>query len=152
MLISMAVGASRRNSQKGFPQVHDLERRSFISGNVFWCVTSIASEAGVCAHELVPGLAVNEGFDIPFREDEIFAVVFGVAIHAFLAGARLDVVCSVQSLSGNDAGRDFVVTTQALEYRFAGRDFVAADAIGHSADRLVRARKRAGRDLRCSRN
>ena len=90
---------------------------------------------------LVPGLAVIEGFDIPFREDEIFAVVFGVAIHAFLSWNRLDVVCSVQSLSQNDAGCDFVVTTQALEYRFAGRDFVATDAIGHSVDRQVRARK-----------
>ena len=112
--------------------------KMFCSRSLIWIVARSLSEmcsvawqrlqlsAGVGALESVPSLAVIEGFDVPFRQHEIFAVVFGMAVHAFLTRTRLDVVGGVQSFSRDDARRDFVVTAQALEYGFAGRDFVAS--------------------------
>jgi hypothetical protein len=137
MRISMTVGTSRRDTQKCLAEILDLDRCSFASGNTLWRVASIAAEACVSTLEFVSRLSVIEDLEIPFRQDEILAVVFGVAVQTLPTRARLNVICGVQSSSRSDARSDLIVTTQALEYRFTGGDFVATNTVGHTSDRLV---------------
>jgi hypothetical protein len=137
MLISMTVGTSRRNTQKCPAEILDLDRCSLASGNTLWRVASIAAEACVSTLEFVSRLSVIEDLEIPFRQDEILAVVFGVAVQTLPTRTRLDVVCGVQASSRSDARSNLIVTSQALEYWFTGGDFVATNTVGHTIDRLV---------------
>lgn len=95
MLISMTGRTRRRNSEKCFVQILDADRCTCAFWNVFWRVAPAANERGVSALKLVSSLVVGESLDVPFRQNEIFAVVFGMAVDAFLTRARLDVVSRV---------------------------------------------------------
>jgi hypothetical protein len=106
----------------------------------------------VLAFEPVSRPAVIEGLEIPFRQDEVFAVVLGVAVDAFQARTGLNVVSGVQSFPRPNAARNVAVTIQTVEGRFSSRDFVAGGASGHAINRLVRAGKRTRRNLGCCRD
>ena len=88
-----------------------------------------------------------ERFNVPLYQCEVFAVVLGVAVHAWQARARDEFVKSVQSFSCCDTAGNFGVTSQTLEAGLSGREFMAGGATGHAADRLMRAGQRSGRDL-----
>jgi hypothetical protein len=70
--------------------------------------------------ELVAGLLMVEGFNVPVCQDEIFAVVLGMAACAFQARTRFDHVRGVQPFSRCDSPRNFSVAGQALEGGFSG--------------------------------
>lgn len=103
------------------------------------------------ALEPVAGLRVIEGFEIPLDERKIFSVVLRVALRAFQIRPQLDVIGGMQPSANRNTPRNFAVTIQTLECGLSGRKLVTGGALGHAADGLVRARKRAGRDLGCNR-
>lgn len=101
------------------------------------------------AFEHISGLVVVELLDVPLNQRKIFAVVLGVAFGALLAGAGGDVIGGVQSALGGKTTGDFGMTFQALERRLPA-ELVAAGTVCGSAQRLVRPRQGAGRNLGCA--
>jgi hypothetical protein len=139
MLIFMAANASGRDSQKRFAEILHLDRRPFTFRDMLRRVTALAVDVRVRAFEFVARLDMIEGLKVPFRQDKILTVVFGVAVHTLHTRTWLDVVGGVQPSSRNDARSNFLVTAETLEYWFAGRDFVASNTVSHAIDRMVRA-------------
>jgi len=109
VLVLMAVAAARGHSEECPAQILDFDGRAFALGHAHWRVAPVTSKPGVFAFEPVAGLAVIESPEIPFCQDEVLAVVLGMAVHAFQARTRLDVVSSVQPVSRPDAPRNFAV-------------------------------------------
>src|SRR5205085_12356715 len=101
----------------------------------------------VFAFRTVSRELVIEGLRVPLDEREALAVVIGVAAYAILAGSRLQVVGSVQTLSRRKPGGDLAMTIQATKCRLTGSQFVTTGAVGGSIQRFVSLRKRAGRNL-----
>jgi len=100
------------------------------------------------AFQQVSGFFVVELVRIPLDQRKIFAVVIRVAAHAFLAGARGDVIGPMQPAFGGDSRANIGVTADALELRLAAPDFVAIGAVHGPVEKLVLPRERAGRNLR----
>lgn len=98
--ILMARGAGLRDAHEGPVLVFDSDQRSLGGRNVFRSMAFLALHAGMFPFEVVARLSVVEGCWIPLDERKVEAVVFGVALHAFLAGARPDAIREVQSLMG----------------------------------------------------
>ena len=152
VLVLMTRGAARRNSQKRLTEIFDLDGGALALANMFRTVTLRTGQPCVLAFESVSGFPVIEGFDVPLNQDEVFAVMLGVAGRAFQACARSDVEGSVQPFSGADARSNFRMALQALECRFSGGNLVAGSAVGHTTEGAMRARQRTRRNLGGYRN
>lgn len=151
VFVTMAAAAARGQTQKRSAQISCFDDRAFARRHALWPVTLVAFQPGVFALQPVAGLRVIESLAIPLDEGKIFFVVLGVALRAFQTGTWLEIVGGVQSPSRHNSPRNFTVTIQTLECGFPGRELVAGGALGHATDGLVRAGKRAGRDLGCDR-
>lgn len=147
VLVLMAGGATRGNSQKCLAEIFDLDGGALVLANMFRTVTLRTGQAGMLAFESVSGFPVIEGLDVPLNQAEAFAVMLGVASRALQACARSDVERSVQPFSGTDARSNFRVALQALECRFPGGNLVAGSAVGHATEGSMGARQRARRNL-----
>ena len=152
VLVLMTRGAARRNSQKRLTEIFDLDGGALALANMFRTVTLRTGQPCVLAFESVSGFPVIEGSDVPLNQDEVFAVMLGVAGRAFQACARSDVEGSVQPFSGAEARSNFRMALQALECRFSGGNLVAGSAVGHTTEGAMRARQRARRNLGGYRN
>lgn len=144
--------ACLRNPQEGLAQILLLYVRALGGGDFIGQVALIAGQAGMFAFQQVSGFFVIELVRIPLDQRKIFAVVIRVAAHAFLAGARGDVIGPVQSALGGDSRANIGVTADALELRLAAPDFVAIGAVQGPVQKLVLPRERAGRNLRPARS
>lgn len=144
--ILVARNAGRRQAEISAVQVLVLDRGPFLRRNMRSVVALIAFQAGVLALKKVSRVFMVEGLRVELDQREIFAVVFGMALGAFLAGALRDVVSRVKSAMGGQAAGDFGVAFQALEGGLSA-ELVTTRAIGGSVQRLVRSRERARRDL-----
>lgn len=89
-----------------------------------------------------------EGFDVPFDQGEILAVMFRVAARALLARTRLDVVGGMQVFALGEARSNLTMAVQAFEGGLAGGQLLTSRAVGGAVKGLVGAGKRAGRNLR----
>ncbi len=89
------------------------------------------------AFEFVASFLMGEVLNVPLGQDEIFAVVLGMAACAFEARTRFNVERCVQPFSRNDAPSNFSVAGQALEGGLSGREFMTIRALGYPIDRLV---------------
>ena len=142
----MAGDAGLRNAQKAARQVLDLDRRARGGDDVVDGVAASAGHSGMLAFENVTGELVIEGLGVPLDERKILTVVFGVAAGALIAGALRNVVGSVKSLARGETGRNFSVAVETLQ-RGRGTELVTSGAVGGAAKRLMRPRKRTGRNL-----
>jgi len=128
----------RRDAQECPVQVLYLDLSALACGHELLRMALTTNQPRMLALESPPGEAVIERLDIPFREREIFTIVFGVAADASRIRTSLSVVGSVQSFCGANAPCDFAMAVQTLESGLAGRQLVAAGAIGQASDRSVR--------------
>lgn len=147
MRILVASRAGLRNTQKAARQVLHLDRRALRGSDMLGSMASSASYPGVFAFENITGELVIEGLDVPFNERKILTVVLGVAAGAVVAGARRNVVGSVEPLARGKSGCNFSVAVEALQ-RGRGTELVTSRTVSCAVQRLVRPRKRTGRDLR----
>jgi hypothetical protein len=83
MPVLMAVDAVGGNSQKCFAQIFNFDGQAFFLGYVFWRMAMAAAGPCMLTLKLVAGLVMVEGLNIPFCQDKIFAVVFGMTACAF---------------------------------------------------------------------
>jgi len=146
--VFVAGHACLRNPQEGLAQILLLYVRALGGGDFIGQVALIAGQAGMFAFQQVSGFFVIELVRIPLDQRKIFAVVIRVAAHAFLAGARGDVIGPVQPAFGGDSRTNIGVTADALELRLAAPDFMAIGAVHGPVEKLVLPRERAGRNLR----
>ncbi|MGA7171857.1 MAG: hypothetical protein WBX08_22070, partial [Candidatus Sulfotelmatobacter sp.] len=84
MLVLMTVDALGGNTQKCFAQILDFDGRAFFLRYVLWRVAATAAQPCMLTLEFVAGLLMVEGFNVPFCQNEIFAVVLRMAACAFL--------------------------------------------------------------------
>ena len=142
--------AGLRYTQKAARQVLHLDRGALRGGDVVGAMAASARHAGMLALENVAGEFVIEGFGIPLDERKILTVVFRVTARALLARSWGNVVGGVEALVRGDAGCNFSVAVDALQ-RGSGAERMTCGTVGCAGKRLVRARKRARRNLRPSR-
>ena len=152
VLILMAGGATRRNSQECFAEILDFDGGALTLADMLGSVALTARQSCVLAFERISSFSVIESPGIPLNQDEVFTVMLGVASRAFHARTRIDVERGVQSLSRGDARRNFRVAIQTLERRRSSGNFVARSAVRHATERAVRTGERAWRNLRRRRN
>lgn len=145
--VFVAGHACLRYPQEGLAEILLLYVRALGGGDFVGYVALIAGQAGMFAFQQVSGFFVIEFVRIPLDQRKIFAVVIRVAAHAFLAGARGDVIGPVQPAFGGDSRANIGVTDDALELRLAASDFVAISAVQGPVEKLVLPRERAGRNL-----
>jgi hypothetical protein len=103
VLVLMAGGAARGNSQKRPAEIFHPDGGALALANVFRTVTLRTGQPYVLACKSVSGFPVIERPHVPLDQDEVLAVMLGVASHAFQAGAWIEVEGSVQAFSGTDA-------------------------------------------------
>ncbi len=149
VLVLVAGHAIRGNAQKRFIEVSDFDRGARGRRYVLGAMAAIASHSRVFALEDVSGLLVVEGPEVPLDQGKIFAVMLGVATHASLAGAQVQVVRGVQPLPARDARSNFGVAIHTSERRLPGSQFMAGGAVTGAVERLMWPRKGPGRNL-CS--
>jgi hypothetical protein len=150
--VFVARHACLRNPQKGLAEILLLYVRALGGGDFIGQVAFIAGQAGMFAFQQVSGFFVIEFVRIPLDQRKIFAVVIRVTAHAFLAGARGDVIGPMQPAFGGDSRANIGVTADALELRLAASDFVAIGAVQRPVEKLMLPRERAGRNLRPGRS
>ena len=148
--ILMAGNAGLRYTQKAARQVLHPDRGALGGGNVIGTMAASARHTCMLAFENVAGEFVIEGFGIPLDERKILTVVFRVTARALLARSWGNVVGGVEALVRGDAGCNFSVAVDALQ-RGSGAERMTCGTVGCAGKRLVRARKRARRNLRPSR-
>jgi hypothetical protein len=150
--VFVASYAFLRNPQEGLAQILLLYVGALGRGNFLGQVAFIAGQAGVFVFQQISGFFMIELGRIPLDQRKTHAVVIGVAAHAFLAGARGNVVRTVQSAFGRYSSANIGVTADALELRLAASDFVAIGAVHGAVEKLMLPRQRPGRNLRRSRS
>jgi hypothetical protein len=101
------------------------------------------------AGEGISGLAMIElaGCRLPFDDVEILPVVIRMASDAVFASVGVFHHMGVKTASGSEAVLDFAVAAQTPEARRAGAKDVTCRALCRSAEVVVSARQRAGRNL-----
>ena len=109
----------------------------------------LALHASMLPFEGVARLLMIEGLGVPLDERKVEAVVIGVALRAFLAGARPDAKREVQAFVSRQVGGNFGVAIEALENRLAAQ-LVAGRTASGAFKVLVSASKGAGRNLGAS--
>ena len=141
--------AGLRDSQEALAQIFRLDVGALGGRNPLRQVTLVAGQPRVLALQHVAGLAVIElvRTRVPLDQRKICAVVIRVTLHAFLAGARGNVIRAVQTLFCCHPRPDVGVATDALEYRLTAADLMTIRAVRQAIQKLVRSRQRAGRDL-----
>jgi hypothetical protein len=150
--VFVAGHACLRNPQEGLAEILLLYVRALGGGDFIGQVAFIAGQAGMFAFQQISGFFVIELVRIPLYQRKIFAVVIRVAAHAFLAGARGDVIGPVQPAFSGDSRSNIGVTADALELRLAAPDFMAIGAVQRPVEKLVLPRERARRNLRPGRS
>lgn len=83
MLVVMAIAAGGGNTQKCFAEILDFDGQAFSFGHALWGVAAVTAQSRMLTFEFVAGLLMIEGWNVPFCQDEIFAIVFGMAVGAF---------------------------------------------------------------------
>ena len=111
----------------------------------------LALHASMLPFEGVASLLMIEGLGVPLDERKFEAVVIGVALRAFLAGACPDAKRGVQAFVSRKAGGDFRVAIEALEDGLAAQ-LVTGRTASSAFKVLVSASKGAGRNLGANRS
>jgi hypothetical protein len=148
MLIGMTAGTHLRQSQIGAREVLYLNSRAL--DNPRRSMALDALQTSVLAQERVASLAMVElrGTLFPLDDVEVWSVVIGVALHAFLPRTAVELdVSTVKSTFGLDSGADLDMACRALEGRRANCEGVTRHAFGRAFQMLVGPRQRARRDL-----
>ncbi len=131
--ILVAGDASGRNTEIRPAQVFDSDAGTFLRTDFGRSVAAVAGKASVLALQQVAGLLVVKCFDVPLDQGEIFAVVFGVAAGALLAGPRRQAISRVQSLAGIQPRGDLGVAVQTFE-RSLSPKLVATGTVDRSVE------------------
>jgi len=113
---------------------------------VFRDMAFFALHASMLPFEGIARLLMIEGLGIPLDERKVEAVVIGVALRAFLAGACPDAKREVQAFVSRKAGGNFGVAIEALENRLAAQ-LVAGRTASSAFKVLVSASKGSRRNL-----
>jgi len=148
VIILVAGDAGGGYAEVSTGEILNLDGRALLGRDMRWDVALVAVQSGVLALQRVSGFLVIKSLDVPLDQRKIDAVVLGVAAGALLAGAGRNVIGGVQSCMSREPDSNFGMTLQALQLSLAA-ELMALGAVGGSAEELVWAGERAGRDLRC---
>lgn len=149
VLVLVAGYAGARHAQVCPVEVLNGDCRALAGRDVRCIVTACARQSRVLAFQHVTGFAVVKGCwrRLPADKREIFAMVLRVAAGALLLAGADRAKRRVQPAFGRYSPPDVGVAFQAFETGCPRRQLVATGAVGGAGKRLVRARKRARRNL-----
>ncbi len=145
ILVTRRAGGGDPN--EGSVQILYFDQRALGRGDVLGRVALLAIDADVLSFEYVARLFMIKGFDVPFDDGEIHAIVIGMALDTLLAGAGAQTVGKMQTSVGVETAGDLGVTLQALESGLSPRQLVTIGTMRSAIKTMVSACKRAGRNL-----
>ncbi len=107
----------------------------------------VAGETSMFPFEKITSFLVIELIRVPLDQQEIWAVMIGMAAYTFLAGSGTDVIRGVQSALGSYSRSDVGVATDALELGLSATDLMAVGAVQGAVKKLMLSRQWARRNL-----
>ena len=125
-------------------EIFHLDQPPFIGGDVLRRMALLTLDPGVLSFQHVARLFMIEGLGFELRNREVDAIVVGVALGAFLAGAGRETVGEMQTLVSRQPRCDLGMTFQAFEGSFSARQLVACDTARRAFKIFMRTSERAG--------
>ena len=147
--VLVAAGASARQPEKSTVQVFFAYFRAFCRRNMTGVVALLAAEPRMFALQRITCFRVIEPLfgGHPVNDLKVYTVVFRMAVDTPLFVGLLH-QAGVVSAAGRDALGNRLVALQALEPLASPCKAVARRALCCPAQKLMRTRKRSGRNLR----
>lgn len=151
--VLVASNAFLGQSKERPGRILHFDQRALRGNHIGRNMALLASQAGMFAFQAIARKAVVKLClrRLPMNEMEIFAIVFQMAAHAFLAVRISHLNLGVITMLGLKPLGNLFMAIQALEGRRAGAELMATSAFRRAAQRLVSFRERTRGDLRASR-